>query len=346
MILSDVMDEIAARLDTIDGLRVHAYPADNVAPPAAVVTYPGSIDFDSTYARGMDRIPDLSVVVLVGKVSDRASRDRISAYVNGSGASSIKAVLEDDLPAGGLDLPGVAGSYASTPDHASLDITGDIDLRVEVIDVTPSGINRTYISKWTTTGNQRSYMMRGTLFGTLDHFWSTTGANELSNFDFRNNSRAYRTTLDVNDGAGGRVISFYSASTIDGPWTLLAANTVAGTTSIFAGTAPLAVGAYNAGATDPMTGRITRAQVRDGIDGTIVANPDFRFHAEGTPSFVDSTGKTWTVQGDANIAEGQQFAYTAFDTVRVVSVEFDIVSVAAVEHLAATLTLDITGSGA
>ena len=38
MNLADVMDELAARIDTIEGLRVHAFPPDNVAVPAAVVT--------------------------------------------------------------------------------------------------------------------------------------------------------------------------------------------------------------------------------------------------------------------------------------------------------------------
>lgn len=94
MNLATVMQEIADRLDTITGLRVYAYPPDNVQPPAAVVSYPETYTFDEAFARGMDRIPDLPVVVLVGRVSDRASRDRIAGYVDGSGVQSIKAVLE------------------------------------------------------------------------------------------------------------------------------------------------------------------------------------------------------------------------------------------------------------
>lgn len=93
MNLATVMDEVGDRLATIAGLRVYRYPADNVAPPAAVVTYPEQIDYDGAYARGMDRVT-LPVVVLVGKVSDRASRDRVAAYCDGSGARSLKAALE------------------------------------------------------------------------------------------------------------------------------------------------------------------------------------------------------------------------------------------------------------
>lgn len=94
MDLGDVMDEIAASVGTIAGLRVYAYPPDVVQSPAAIVTYPDTYTFDETYGRGMDRISDLPVVVLVGKVSDRASRDSITQYVAGSGAASIKAAVE------------------------------------------------------------------------------------------------------------------------------------------------------------------------------------------------------------------------------------------------------------
>lgn len=93
MNLGEVMDEIGDQLDTIAGLRVYRYPPDSVQPPAAVVTYPESYEFDSTYNRGMDRLT-LPVILMVGKVSDRKSRDRLGAYLNGSGASSVKQVLE------------------------------------------------------------------------------------------------------------------------------------------------------------------------------------------------------------------------------------------------------------
>lgn len=93
MILSDVMDEIAARLETIPGLRVFAYPPDNVQPDAAIVDMPETYIYDETQRRGMDRM-DLPVDVLVGKVSDRASRDRIAPYFDGAGDRSVKTVIE------------------------------------------------------------------------------------------------------------------------------------------------------------------------------------------------------------------------------------------------------------
>lgn len=87
------MDEVGDALDTIDGLRVYRYPPDSVSVPSAVVAYPETYNYDSTLGRGMDRMT-LPVVVMVGKVSDRASRDRIAAYADGDGDRSVKAVVE------------------------------------------------------------------------------------------------------------------------------------------------------------------------------------------------------------------------------------------------------------
>lgn len=93
MDLNAVMDELGEELDTIAGLRVYDFPSDHITPPAAVLAWPDEITYDETYGRGMDRLT-LPVVVLVGKASDRASRDTLAAYADGSGASSVKAVLE------------------------------------------------------------------------------------------------------------------------------------------------------------------------------------------------------------------------------------------------------------
>lgn len=92
-----VMDEIAAELDTITGLRVFAYPPDNVPVPACVVGYPETITYDVTMGRGVDRI-DLPVFVLVSRITDRTARDALGPYLNGSGASSVKQVLLNGKP--------------------------------------------------------------------------------------------------------------------------------------------------------------------------------------------------------------------------------------------------------
>lgn len=92
MILRDVMDEIGKALEPIPGLHVYPWPADEISPPAAMVTYP-SINIDAAFQRGLDRWTG-GVLVLVERVFDRASRDQMSPFVSGDGGGSIIAALK------------------------------------------------------------------------------------------------------------------------------------------------------------------------------------------------------------------------------------------------------------
>lgn len=125
--LNAVMDAVGARLATIVGVRVYDFPPDSVAVPAAVVSYPEEITYDETYARGCDSCT-LTVSVLVGLVSDRASRDALAAYLSGSGAKSVKTAVDGTL--GGLVKDATVGR-AVVRDVA----VGGIDYRAAIFDV-------------------------------------------------------------------------------------------------------------------------------------------------------------------------------------------------------------------
>jgi hypothetical protein len=94
MNLATVADEVATVLDTIAGLRVTGHPPASISPPAGWVDYPQSLDFDETYGRGMDRIRDWQVFVVVGRATERTARDRVYEYASATGSKSVKAVLE------------------------------------------------------------------------------------------------------------------------------------------------------------------------------------------------------------------------------------------------------------
>lgn len=205
----------------------------------------------------------------------------------------------------------VSNSYASTPDHASLDITGDIDIRVDFMgDNWPPLADATLMGKYDDSTANRSYRFDVLATGQIRLTWSTNGTNNFSMVSTipvpatQNQRIAVRVTLDVNNGAGGRTAQFYTASSISGSWSALGAPVIVGTTtSIFSGSADLDVGARDSGATGRFSGKIFAVQVRSGILGTIVANPSFVTQSPGTTSFNDSTGKTWTVQANAAIVE-------------------------------------------
>jgi hypothetical protein len=207
-----------------------------------------------------------------------------------------------------LQLTGVSGSYSSTPNHASLQITSDLDLRVDAdLPSWAAGVDQTLLARYVTTGNQRSYRLRLNSTGTMRFTWSPDGtallnADSTATVPVTAGRLAVRATIDVDNGSAQRVVTFYTAPSIAGPWTQLGTNTpVAGVTSIHAGTAPLEVGSVDNGTAVLTTGNILAAQVYSGIAGTLVANPDFTSRTPWVTSFADSTSKTWTVNGTAKI---------------------------------------------
>lgn len=96
---TSVRTGLSTALDTITGLRCFDYVPDSLSPPAAVVE-PIEIIYDEAMSRGLD-FYRCFILVIVGRMSDRSSQDRLDAYVAGSGASSVKAALEADKTLGG-----------------------------------------------------------------------------------------------------------------------------------------------------------------------------------------------------------------------------------------------------
>jgi hypothetical protein len=89
-----VRDELATVLKTITGLRAYAWAQGTVAAPAALPGWPDRLDYAQTYGRGMSHVPDLPVLVVVGKASERIAAKRLGEYVAETGAKSIPAKLE------------------------------------------------------------------------------------------------------------------------------------------------------------------------------------------------------------------------------------------------------------
>src|SRR5690606_39898 len=102
-------------------------------------------------------------------------------------------------PGPGLFLPGQSGAYASTPDHASLDITGDIDIRAHLtVSSWQAASVRTIAAKW---GSDFSWIFYITAAGGLGFAWDPdgTGINEFAETStpLSDLSTAVRVTLDV-----------------------------------------------------------------------------------------------------------------------------------------------------
>lgn len=215
-------------------------------------------------------------------------------------------------PPGGVMVPGTSGAYASTPDATPLDIAGDLDIRVEAFLLDWSnGSSQVLAAKWNAVAGERSYQLLTSATGALNLAWSNDGSATISATSTVNptipasKQLAVRATLDVNNGAGGRTVTFYTAPSINGPWTQLGDPVISSVTSIFNSPTDLQAGAQDDGGTSRATGVIKKIRVLDGINGIEVANPNFDQQSEGTTIFTDDAGRLWTVHGTATIFDSE-----------------------------------------
>lgn len=272
----------------------------------------------------------------IGAVADGTSDWSNAENLGGAGGWNgviLQAELRD-LDSGGTEgmvLDGTAGGYADTPDDPSLDITGNLEIRVQVLadDWTPATA-QSLVSKFVQVAGGRSYRFMLEPSGQLRFRFSADGAatqSSLSTVAIPNPAarpRALRVVFAANDGGGNRSTTFYYGPDIDGPWTQLG-TPIAGTAiTLFSSNSPVEIGSIDNGASERFTGTFYAAQIYDSTS-TLVANPDFQAQAPGTTVFVDSVGKTWTLHGTATIA-----ADPATDTV-LADPDFSVQDGAAVE---------------
>ena len=198
-------------------------------------------------------------------------------------------------------MPADLHAYLVTPDVAALDITGDIDIRVDIAPDQWSGIG--LCQKYQVSGDQRSWFffmsnllprIRFSSDGTFATVVDRTATAPAPVVDGQR--LALRVTVDVNNGAAGHTVTFYTAGTLAGPWTQLGAPVVtAGTTSIHAGTATVRAGDNDTLAVTKASGRLYGMELRNGIGGTAVANPSAASLEPGPDPFTDAAGRAWTL---------------------------------------------------
>jgi hypothetical protein len=225
------------------------------------------------------------------------------------GVLNTYRVVPVDPPAG-LLLTGESGDYASTPDTSVLDITGNIDIRVDVT-VDDWTAEQTLISKFLATDNQRSWRF-GLVGGQLIFDWATAGEGGVpsattTGFETPDagTRMLLRTTLTVNVSGDWQCRFFRGrgaiGSTDSADWELIQLVTGSPNTSIFNSSAAVEIGSLNGGTGLLLKGVVHSAQVLNGVNGTAVIDVDFAAQDHRDVGFTDSTGRVWTVHGDALI---------------------------------------------
>lgn len=208
---------------------------------------------------------------------------------------------------------GLGSDAIQTPNAAVLDIAGDFDLRVDMaledwsesqmicLRYVPS-VNGCWALEMIDGFPMFMWAPDGTFAARIDQ----TCTEELK--AYHGQRLALRVTLDINNGAGGYELRFYTGRTVDDDeWNLLGEPiTGAGTTSVFTGTADLEVGhgsSFNAlpsgGLLNRMRGKAFALKLLNGIGGTVAVSMSTAAATAGGTSFTDATGLVWTKQGSA-----------------------------------------------
>lgn len=203
-------------------------------------------------------------------------------------------------------LPGSQGAYAFAADNSTISITGDIDIRLDVA-LDDWTADQDLVSKYRIDIPDRSWAINISA-GILQYVWSADGSaitsiNATAAISANPGDRvAIRVTHDVNNGAAGNDVTFYTSDSISGTWTQLGTTvTTAGTTSIYDSLADLVIGDIPTSGLGPMVGKVYAFNMKSPINSTTKASPDFRQQTDQTTSFTDSQTNTWFVNGAAQI---------------------------------------------
>lgn len=275
---------------------------DNFFPqPAKVIIRKGSTE----WATGLTS----AVETLMGYKPSTGT----AALFAGAGAYIYNVTLTGAVVTNYSSFPGASGDYIHSPDSAAVSVTGDLDLRayIAATDWTPTGV-QTIISKSTDSGDQRSYRLFLDTTGKLGLLTSVDGTATISTLSTVAPTIAngvglwVRATVDVDDGAVGNAVSFYTATASDTPptsWTQLGTTvTNAGTTAIFDSTALLELGSHTAGTLLRFIGKIWQTLVYSGIGGVLKAHFNANDGVPGDTSITSSvTAEVYTVAGAVTV---------------------------------------------
>lgn len=210
----------------------------------------------------------------------------------------------------GVRFNGLDGSYIFADDSDSLEVTSGLDVRIDVdADSWRPPVGYILAAKYRAVNGGRSWVFFLENDGSLGIIWSSDGTTDTWVIAWSTtvipedtHRLSVRATVDF-DGSGGFVVRFYTAASMSGSWTEFG-DPVEGTGSstIFGGDAELSIGSGGAGSSPivglvPFSGVIYSFELRDGVDGNVLANPVFGSVTD-LSSFTDSAGVTWSSVGN------------------------------------------------
>ena len=220
-------------------------------------------------------------------------------------------------------LFGTAGGYFSTPDSVANSQTGNFTIDAYVNPSVLGGANPIVISKWVTSGNQRSYALEflaNKISGAVSADGIANSVVHVSSVDVVTgvgDAKWIRWEFTVNS-SGSSTSDFYT-STDDITYTkqgsTVSSTAIAG---VFNSTSALEIGSFNSGANNVLSGSVRRARLYSGVvsvgGATVVTDYDPNDQTTGATWNASTTGETWTVNGNAIVAGTNEIALTSSTT--------------------------------
>ena len=240
-----------------------------------------------------------------------------SMVVDGSNRVSLLSDKSGNSAVNVLALNGVVGNYASAPDSAALNPAGDFAgwLDLASFDYTPAALQRLMVHGG--GAGDRAFFFsvntNGTLFlqvsynGTALLDFTSTAATGVSNFE----RKKIGFEVDVDNGAAGTSVNFYTADS-GGAWVKLGSTvTVAGTGTLFNATTAFTIGAGSTGG-DVFAGLVYRATFLTGTlsGGSAILDADFTLQSKLATSFTESSVNAATVTINSTGATGARISGT------------------------------------
>lgn len=202
-----------------------------------------------------------------------------------------------------LESDGTGTSGLTTPDQAAFDVT-DLDVRVDIA-LESWEQQQALFSRWTASGDNRAWGVYLAGTGQLAFVWSPTGTSTFTTqfsdvntpiVAYNGQRMAIRVTMDVNNGAGGYELRFYTGRTVDDEeWNLLGEPVIGGSTTTLPNVASrIEFGDFSGLVLNAMTGKGYAMKLMSSIGGSTAMRMTTQDASPGGSSFT-SNGLVWTL---------------------------------------------------
>jgi F5/8 type C domain-containing protein len=212
--------------------------------------------------------------------------------------------LQGDVDVRGSDM---IGDSFRCPVTSAISFTGDLEVQ---IDFEPKSwrqrqvlagiqVAETSFEAWTLYMDE-SGILHLAWEDSVSNFWDVSAEVPIPQTSTR---LAIKVTLDVNNGASGNTVTFYTAPTIGGSYTQLGDAAInSGTTDIAWMGGALCVGHVPGRGAPGIHGLVYAFKVKNGIGGTDVTNIDFTTLTNGIHTYTDSNSNRWITVGNAVVS--------------------------------------------